>query len=120
MEASITLKSVAKRFNNRNLLADLSFGVEKGTTFVLIGANGAGKSTILKLLVGLIYKDTGSIYIRGQDISTRSIETRKLCGYMSQEINLDYDINIFDNLTLYCQLHGMHRRKINQNISSNL
>ena len=76
MEASSTFKSVGKTIGKKTLLADLSFGVEKGSTCVLIGENGSGKSMILKLLVGLIEKDTGSVYIHGQDINTRSIETR--------------------------------------------
>ena len=107
MEASITFKAVGKTIGNQILLADLSFGVEKGSTFVLIGANGSGKSTILKLLVGLIEKDTGSIYIKGQDISTRSAETRSICGYMPQTSNLDDEITVMENLSIYGQLHGL-------------
>lgn len=107
MEASITFKAVGKTIGNKILLADLSFGVEKGSTFVLIGANGSGKSVILKLLVGLIEKDTGSVYIRGQDISTRSTETRSICGYMPQTINLDDELTVIDNLSIYGQLHGL-------------
>ena len=62
MEASITFKTVGKKIGKNTILADLSFGVEKGSTFVLIGENGSGKSMILKLLIGLIEKDTGSVY----------------------------------------------------------
>jgi ABC-type multidrug transport system ATPase subunit len=80
LEASITFKAVGKAIGRETLLADLSFGVEKGSTFVLIGENGSGKSMILKLLVGLIDKDTGSVYIHGQDISSRRLETRSMCG----------------------------------------
>jgi len=107
MEASITFKAVGKTIRDKILLADLSFGVEKGSTFVLIGENGSGKSVILKLLVGLIEKDTGSIYIQGQDISTRSAETRSICGYMPQTINLDDELTVMENLSIYGQLHGL-------------
>ena len=69
MEASITFKAVGKTIGKRILLADLSFGVEKGSTFVLIGENGSGKSMVLKLLVGLVEKDTGSVYVQGNDQS---------------------------------------------------
>jgi len=108
MEASITFKAVGKTIRNQILLADLSFGVEKGSTFVLIGENGSGKSIILKLLVGLIQKDTGSVYIQGQDISTRSAETRSICGYMPQTINLDDELTVMENLSIYGQLHGLN------------
>ena len=107
MEASITFKAVGKTINKKILLADLSFGIEKGSTFVIIGKNGSGKSMILKLLVGLIQKDTGSVYIHGQDISTRSLETRSICGYMPQNINLDDDLTIFENILIHGQLHGL-------------
>ena len=63
MEASITLKSLAKRFNNDVILADLSLGIENNSNHALIGQNGAGKSTILKILVGLFEKDAGMAYI---------------------------------------------------------
>ena len=95
MEASITFKSVGKTIANNVLLANLSFGVEKGSTFVLIGQNGSGKSCVLKLMVGLMEKDVGSVYVHGKDVSTRSLETRALCGYMPQLINLDDEINNF-------------------------
>ena len=115
MEASITFKAVGKAIGRKTLLADLSFGVEKGSTFVLIGENGSGKSMILKLLVGLIEKDTGSVYIHGQDISSRSLETRSMCGYMPQNINLDDDLTIFDNISIHGQLHGLTSAEARKN-----
>ena len=116
MEASITFKSVGKVLDNKTLLGDLSFGVEKGSTFVLIGENGSGKSMVLKLLVGLVNKDTGSIYINGKDTSTRSLETRSVCGYMPQVINLDNDLNVFENISIYTQLYGKTKNEAKQNI----
>ena len=115
MEASITFKAVGKTIGNKTLLADLSFGIEKGSTFVIIGENGSGKSIILKLLVGLIQKDTGSVYIHGQDIGTRSLETRSICGYMPQTINLDEDLSVFDNISIHGQLHGLTHTEANKN-----
>ena len=115
MEASITFKSVGKTIENKVLLANLSFGVEKGSTFVLIGQNGSGKSMILKLLVGLIEKDVGSVYIHGFDISTRGIETRSLCGYMPQNINLDVELTVMENLSIYAELHGLTSKEAKNN-----
>ena len=115
MEASITFKRVGKTVGKQTLLADLSFGIEKESTFVLIGENGSGKSMILKLLVGLIQKDTGSVYIHDQDISTRSLETRSICGYMPQTVNLDEDLTIFDNISIHGQLHGLTHAEAKKN-----
>ena len=93
MEASITLKSLAKKFNSEVILADLSIGVENNSNHVIIGQNGSGKSTILKVLVGLIEKDAGIAYIHGKDISTRGPETRMITGYMPQYVDLDFEIS---------------------------
>tara|TARA_B100001029_G_scaffold177181_1_gene181389 strand:+ start:155 stop:1081 length:927 start_codon:yes stop_codon:yes gene_type:complete len=115
LEASITFKKVGKTIGGRILLADLSFGVEKGSTFVLLGENGSGKSMVLKLLVGLVEKNSGAIYIKGQDIVSRSFETKSLCGYMPQVTNLNYELSIFDNIILYGQLHGLSYKEAKNN-----
>jgi len=115
MEASITLKSIAKTFNNNTLLADLSFGVEKGTSFSLIGGNGSGKSTILKLLVGIVEKDAGIAYINGKDIKNRSIEIRSATGYMPQTIDLDEDLSVIENLIISGRLHGLDSQTAKSN-----
>ena len=115
MEASITFKGVGKTISNDILLANLSFGVEKGSTFVLVGQNGSGKTLVLKLLIGLIEKDIGSIYVHGKDVGTRSIETRSICGYMPQVINLDDQITIIENLLIYAQLYGLKYSEAKKN-----
>ena len=107
MEASITLKSLAKKFNNDIILADLSLGIESCSNHAIIGQNGAGKSTILKILIGLIEKDAGVAYINGKDISTRGKETRMITGYMPQSIDFDLGMNIYENLLFFSQLYGL-------------
>jgi len=115
MEASITFKAIGKTFRNNTLLADLSFGVEKGSTFVIVGENGAGKSVVLKLLVGLIEKDAGMAYIHGKDISTRGDEIRSITGYMPQTIDLDDELTVLENLEIFGRLHGLSARDANTN-----
>tara|TARA_B100001964_G_C14190044_1_gene580602 strand:+ start:577 stop:1503 length:927 start_codon:yes stop_codon:yes gene_type:complete len=116
MEASITFKSVAKKIKADTLLADLSFGVEKGTRFSLVGPNGSGKSTIIKLLSGILHKDKGSIYIKGYDINIRTYKIKSIIGYMSQVVEFDNNMNIFDNISIYGQLHGINRSEISKKI----
>ena len=111
MEASITLKSLAKKFNNEIILADLSIGVENNSNHVIIGENGSGKSTILRVLVGLIEKDAGAAYIKGKDISARGSETRMVTGYMPQIIDLDSEMTIYENLLIYSDLYGVPSEK---------
>jgi len=118
LEASITLKSLAKKFDSETILADLSIGVENNSNHVLIGQNGAGKSTILKILVGLIEKDAGVAYIHGKDISTRPEETRMVTGYMPQYIDLDCDMTIYENLIVYSELYGVPSDKAKSRIQN--
>lgn len=118
MEASITLKSLAKKFDSDTILADLSIGVENNSNHVIIGQNGAGKSTILKILVGLIEKDAGVAYIHGKDISTRAAETRMVTGYMPQYIDLDSDMTIYENLMVYSELYGVSSNKAKSRIQN--
>ena len=109
MEASITFKSVAKKINQDTLLADLSFGVEKGTRFGIVGPNGSGKSTIVKLISGIFQKDKGSIFISGNDINIKSDEIKYKIGYMPQISEFDNDLSIIDNLLFYGQLFGLSK-----------
>ena len=112
MEASITFKSVAKKINDETLLADLSFGVEKGTRFAIVGPNASGKSTIIKLLSGILQKDKGSIYIKGFDMNLKSNEIKNLVGYMPQVSEFDHEINVIDNLSIYGQLFGLTKENV--------
>ncbi len=110
MEASITLKKVARKFRDNAILADLSFGVERGSRFAIIGENGAGKSTMLKILTGLLERDAGMAYINGQEIQSRGRTTRSMTGYMPQKCHLDSELTVLENLTIFAQLHGLPRK----------
>ena len=116
MEASITFKSIAKKFDEKIILADLSVGVENNSNHVIIGQNGSGKSTILRLLTGLLDKDAGSAYIKGKEISNRSEETKMVTGYMPQIIDLDSEMNIYENLSIYSELYGVSKDNANARI----
>ena len=98
MEASISLKSIGKKITDKTLLAELSFGLQKGSCLAIVGPNNSGKSSIIKLLSGIIYKDKGQLYISGKDISINPESIKKLTGYMSQKIDFNLTLNIFDNI----------------------
>ena len=116
MEASITFKSVAKQFNDEKSLAELTFGVEKNTILALVGPNDSGKSSILKMICGLIFKDKGSIYIKGYDTNLKMNKIKSLIGYMPQKIDFDYELNIFENIYIYALLHGMPKEDAKESI----
>ena len=109
MEASITFKSVAKKVKSETILADLSFGVEKGTRFALVGTNGSGKTSIIKMISGIIQKDKGSIYVKGFDIRSKLNEIKSIIGYMPQNTEFDEDLTVYDNISIYAQLYGLNK-----------
>ena len=116
MEASITFKSLAKKFDDKIILADLSVGVENNSNHVIIGPNGSGKSTILRVLTGLLEKDAGSAYIKGKEISNRAEETKMVTGYMPQTVDLDSEMTIYENLIIYSELYGVSKENANTRI----
>jgi phospholipid/cholesterol/gamma-HCH transport system ATP-binding protein len=94
----IEFDSVSLCLGNRRILSDISFRVEKGETVVLVGSSGAGKSTILRLILGLIKPTSGRISIAGKDISTLS---EKELNYLRQKFSLIFQNGaLFDSLTL--------------------
>jgi ABC-2 type transport system ATP-binding protein len=116
MEASITFKSVAKKIKSETLLADLSFGVEKGTRFALVGTNGSGKSSIIKMISGIIQKDKGLIYVKGFDIRLKLNEIKSIIGYMPQNTEFDNDLTIYENISIYGQLYGLDKTILKKRI----
>ncbi len=88
MEASIALKNVSKHFKKKYVLSNLTFGIEKGSTFAIIGRNGAGKSTFLRILSTLLKADEGILYINGNDMSKSLKDVNKVIGYLP-----DHDIH---------------------------
>jgi len=117
MEASITFKSVAKKIKSETLLADLSFGVEKNTRFALVGPNCSGKSSIIKLISGIMQKDKGSIYIKGYDIGLKLNQIKSIIGYMPQNIEFDNDLTVNENISIYGQLYGLDKVSLKKKIN---
>lgn len=81
MEASITLKNVSKHFQKTYLFSNLNLGIEKGTTFAIVGRNGAGKSVLLKLLSTWMTPDAGSVFIRGKEVS-QAVNVSRYIAYL--------------------------------------
>ena len=91
MAAFLSVNKLGKKINNVNLLADLSFGIQKGELLFLLGKSGSGKSTLLKILIGFIKKDRGQIFVDGLDYDIRNEEIIKKIGYVSEN-------DIFDTI----------------------
>ena len=116
MEASIALKKVGKKIDDKTIVAGLTFGIEKGSLVAIIGANDTGKSTLLKLLSGTEKPDYGSIFIHGLDMQKRKRRTRSLLGFVPHETDLDPWLTLEQNIsfssTLYDVSHLDYRMRL--------
>ena len=104
MAASLTLKKVGKIIGGKTILAGLSFGIEKGSLVAIVGLNGAGKSTVLKLLSGFENPNYGQVFLHGLDMNKRRNETRKLIGYVPYENDLDPWMTLEENILFNAEL----------------
>jgi len=107
----IQLEKVQKSFNKHLALDDLSLNVNKGEILGLLGANGAGKSTTINLLLGFLKPDAGSVKIDQKDTSTQSSEVRKLIGYIPENVNLYPYLSGLENLDYFCKLADLKYTK---------
>lgn len=84
-EPVITIQSMSKSFGKRKILEDVSLTVAPGQTFAFLGRNGAGKSTTIRMLLGLLRPDAGQIRVLGLDPATDAIEIRRRVGYLAED-----------------------------------
>ena len=117
MAAFLSFNKIGKKVNNINLLANLSFGVQKGEIFFIIGKTNAGKTTLFKILMGFIQKDRGQIFVDGMDYDIRKNEILPMIGYVPQENIFDYNLNIYENLFFNAELYGLTKVQIHEKIS---
>lgn len=104
----VTLQNIRKTYNKGETIAvdDVSFSVEKGELFGLIGADGAGKSTIFRMLTTLLLPDSGVASVDGLDIVSGFKEIRKRVGYMPGKFSLYQDLTVEENLNFFATIFG--------------
>jgi len=103
----IKFDNIGKKVNNKNLLANLSFGVQKNEVLSILGNSGSGRSTLFKILMGIVNRDKGSIFVDGMNYDSRKDKIRSMIGYLPQENIFDKDLNILENLYFYGEFKGM-------------
>tara|TARA_B100000945_G_scaffold63359_1_gene47339 strand:- start:419 stop:1336 length:918 start_codon:yes stop_codon:yes gene_type:complete len=116
MAAFLSFNKIGKKVNNVNLLADFSFGAQKGELLFILGKSNSGKSTLFKILMGFIDKDKGQIFVDGMDYDIRKDEILSKIGYVPQNNIFDNDLNIYENLFLHAELCGLNNVKIKEKI----
>ena len=120
MKTVIKVENLTKRFGDFFAVNNITFEVEKGEIFGFLGANGAGKTTAMRMLCGLSQPTSGSGTVAGYDISRQSEEVKKHIGYMSQKFALYEDLKVWENMRLYAGIYGVPRREIPETINKML
>jgi ABC-2 type transport system ATP-binding protein len=106
-EIVIKTDKLTKRFGDFIATNQISFEVEKGEIFGFLGANGAGKTTAMRMLCGLLTPSSGKATIAGFDVYTQTENIKKSIGYMSQKFSLYEDLTILENLAFFGGIYGM-------------
>ncbi|MCC8118209.1 MAG: ATP-binding cassette domain-containing protein [Bacteroidales bacterium] len=111
---AINVKDLTKKFGNFTAVDHITFSVEKGEIFGFLGANGAGKTTAIRMLCGLSYPTSGSGTVAGYDITCQAEEIKRHIGYMSQRFSLYDDLTVWENMQFFGGLYGMTREQITE------
>ena len=108
----IEVENLTKRFGSFTAVDNISFSVERGEIFGFLGANGAGKTTAMKMLCGLLRPTSGKGVVAGFDINRDSEKIKAAIGYMSQKFALYEDLKVWENIRLYAGIYGVPEKDI--------
>lgn len=112
LEQVIEVEKLTKRFGSFTAVDSISFRVGRGEIFGFLGANGAGKTTAMKMLCGLSRPTAGSGRVAGFDISREPEMVKRNIGYMSQKFSLYEDLKVWENIRLFASIYGMKEKDI--------
>jgi len=108
----ITVENLTKKFGSFTAVDNISFEVGKGEIFGFLGANGAGKTTAMRMLCGLLKPTSGKGIVAGYDIRSESENVKASIGYMSQKFALYEDLKVWENIRLYAGIYGVPEKDI--------
>lgn len=107
----ISVRDLTKCFGDFTAVDRISFDVRRGEIFGFLGANGAGKTTAMRMLCGLSYPTSGSGTVAGYDVRTEGERIKRHIGYMSQRFSLYNDLTVLENMHLFAAIYGLNRRR---------
>lgn len=113
----ITTEGLTKKFGDFKAVNDISFDVNEGEIFGFLGANGAGKTTAIKMLIGLSRPSAGKATVAGFDVYKQAEKIKENIGYMSQKFSLYEDLTVRQNIRFYGGIYGLSRKQIKEKTS---
>ncbi|MEO7487299.1 MAG: ABC transporter ATP-binding protein, partial [Ferruginibacter sp.] len=113
-EAVITANKLTKKFGDFIATNEVSFEVDKGEIFGFLGANGAGKTTAMRMLCGLSMPSGGTATVAGFDVYKQTEKIKQSIGYMSQKFSLYEDLTVTENIRFYAGIYGIARTAIKE------
>ena len=116
-EKIIQVENLTKQFGDFTAVKGITFDVYKGEIFGFLGANGAGKTTAMKMLIGISNPTSGKANVAGFDVLSQSEMVKKSIGYMSQKFSMYDDLTIKENITFFGGIYGLSRKQIKQKIT---
>ena len=111
-EYAIEVKSLVKKFGDFSAVDAISFEVDRGAIFGFLGANGAGKSTTIRMLCGLLDPTSGTATVGGFDVGREPERVKRVIGYMSQKFSLYEDLTVVENIRFFGGIYGLPIRTI--------
>lgn len=111
-KAVIQAENLTRMFGDFTAVDDISFKVSQGEIFGFLGANGAGKTTAIRMLIGLLVPTSGNATVAGFDVYTEAESIKKRIGYMSQRFSLYEDLTVWENIRLYGGIYGLPAAQI--------
>lgn len=111
---AIEVSGLSRHFGDFIAVDNLDFSVAAGEVFGFLGANGAGKTTAIKMLIGLLAPSSGTAMVAGRDVIKEPDEVRRRIGYMSQRFSLYQDLTVRENIALYGRIYGLTHPEIRE------
>ena len=113
-DSVIVTKDLTRVFGDFTAVDAITMDIKKGEIFGFLGANGAGKTTAMKMLTGLLTPSSGEASVSGYDVFTESEKIKKRIGYMSQKFSLYDDLTPMENIQFYGGVYGLYGKELKQ------
>lgn len=111
---SIEVNNLTRRFGNFTAVDNISFNVKEGEVFGFLGANGAGKSTAIRMLCGILSPTSGDAIVGGYGVMNEPDKVKKVIGYMSQKFSLYNDLSVEENINFFGGVYGLEGKKFKE------